>query len=126
MIGPVAYCRKPAAYARITPYHRDRADFLVYTQSMRAREGILDSPNGEDVVRRYVGDAVEILAPRMQTAPLVLSSPHSGSDYSEDFLGASRLKDLGRCMSALKERYPGMIESGAAGKAVRKALSRAS
>ena len=42
-------------------------------------------------MRRYVGDAVEILAPRMQTAPLVLSSPHSGSDYSEDFLGASRL-----------------------------------
>ena len=41
-------------------------------------------------------------------------------------LGASKLKDLGRCMSALKERYPGLIETGAAGKAVRKALSRAS
>ena len=41
-------------------------------------------------------------------------------------LGASKLKDLGRIMSALKERYPGLIESGTAGKAVRKALSRAS
>ncbi|MEZ5997280.1 MAG: GatB/YqeY domain-containing protein [Hyphomonas sp.] len=40
-------------------------------------------------------------------------------------LGASKLKDLGRCMSTLKERYPGLIESGEAGKAMRKALSRA-
>jgi hypothetical protein len=39
-------------------------------------------------------------------------------------LGASKLKDVGRCMSALKERFPGMIDSGSAGKAVREALSR--
>ncbi len=58
---------------------------------MRAREGLLDSPNGEDIVRHCVGDAVEILAPRQQIAPLVFSSPHSGSEYSADFLGASRL-----------------------------------
>lgn len=38
-------------------------------------------------------------------------------------LGATKLKDIGRCMSALKKRYPGKIESAAAGKAMRKALT---
>jgi len=38
-------------------------------------------------------------------------------------LEASRLKDVGRCMTALRERFPGQIESGPAGKAVRAALS---
>ena len=38
-------------------------------------------------------------------------------------LGASKLKDIGRCMSALKQRYPGKIESGTAGKVMRKALT---
>ncbi|WP_282606605.1 N-formylglutamate amidohydrolase [Pelagibius sp. Alg239-R121] len=33
----------------------------------------------------------EILAPREQTIPLVFSSPHSGSDYSADFIAKSRL-----------------------------------
>lgn len=37
-------------------------------------------------------------------------------------LEASKLKDIGRCMSALKTRYPGRIETGSAGKAVRRAL----
>ena len=37
-------------------------------------------------------------------------------------LEASRLKDLGRCMDALKLRYPGQIETGTAGRAVRAAL----
>jgi len=37
-------------------------------------------------------------------------------------LEASTLKDLGKCMSALKARYPGKIDSRSAGKAVRKAL----
>lgn len=41
-----------------------------------------------------------------------------------DDLGASKLKDLGRCMSALKELYPDRIEPAAAGKAVRDALNR--
>lgn len=37
-------------------------------------------------------------------------------------LEASTLKDLGKCMSTLKARYPGKIDSRAAGKAVRRAL----
>ncbi|MEM1150040.1 MAG: GatB/YqeY domain-containing protein [Pseudomonadota bacterium] len=37
-------------------------------------------------------------------------------------LEASTLKDLGKCMSTLKARYPGKIDSRAAGMAVRRAL----
>jgi N-formylglutamate amidohydrolase len=36
----------------------------------------------------------EILAPRVQTLPLVLSSPHSGDRYPTAFLAASRLDPL--------------------------------
>lgn len=39
-----------------------------------------------------------------------------------DELDASTLKDLGRCMSALKARYPGKIDSRKAGKVVKRAL----
>lgn len=39
-------------------------------------------------------------------------------------LGASKLKDLGRCVTALKARYPGQIETASAGRVVREALSR--
>ena len=42
-------------------------------------------------------------------------------DVVED-LEASTLKDLGKCMSALKARYPGAIDSKSAGKVVRRAL----
>lgn len=38
-------------------------------------------------------------------------------------LDARRLKDMGRCMLALKKRYPGQIETGSATKAMRAALS---
>ena len=37
-------------------------------------------------------------------------------------LEATKLKDLGRCMQALKELYPGKIDTGAATKALREAL----
>lgn len=37
-------------------------------------------------------------------------------------LQARKLKDVGRCMSALREKYPGQIECGPASKAVRAAI----
>lgn len=40
-----------------------------------------------------------------------------------DDLGASKLKDLGRCMKALKERHPGQIDIREAGKSVRTVLT---
>ncbi|MEM9055068.1 MAG: GatB/YqeY domain-containing protein, partial [Pseudomonadota bacterium] len=38
-------------------------------------------------------------------------------------LGASKLTDVGKCMSVLRQRYPGQIECSEAGKEVRSALS---
>ncbi len=37
--------------------------------------------------------AIEILAPALQTAPVVFSSPHSGCDYPEEFLAAACLDE---------------------------------
>ena len=37
--------------------------------------------------------AIEILAPAQQTAPVVFSSPHSGCDYPEEFLAAACLDE---------------------------------
>ncbi len=37
-------------------------------------------------------------------------------------LEASKLKDVGRCMAELQSRYPGRIDTGTAGQAVRRAL----
>ena len=37
-------------------------------------------------------------------------------------LHAQKLKDVGRCMSALRQKYPGRIECGPASKAVRAAI----
>ncbi|RIJ13814.1 GatB/YqeY domain-containing protein [Henriciella mobilis] len=37
-------------------------------------------------------------------------------------LEARKLKDMGRCMAELQSRYPGRIDTGSAGKAVRRAL----
>ena len=39
-----------------------------------------------------------------------------------DDLEATKLKDVGRCMAELQSRYPGRIETGSAGKAVRREL----
>ncbi|MEL6829574.1 MAG: GatB/YqeY domain-containing protein, partial [Pseudomonadota bacterium] len=58
-----------------------------------------------------------------------LPKPLSGDALDsavQDVIGdleASKLKDVGRCMSALRERFPGRIECSSAGKAVREALS---
>ncbi|MEM9172100.1 MAG: GatB/YqeY domain-containing protein [Pseudomonadota bacterium] len=37
-------------------------------------------------------------------------------------LQAHKLKDVGRCMTALRQKYPGRIECGPASKAVRAAI----
>lgn len=39
-----------------------------------------------------------------------------------DDLGAEGLKDMGKCMGALKQRYPGAMDFGRAGAMVKKAL----
>lgn len=58
----------------------------------------------------------EVLRPASQTLPIVVASPHSGRDYSEDFLAASQLSalDLRRSEdSFVDELFLGAVELGA-------------
>ena len=43
---------------------------------------------------REPGGPLEVRAPAVQSVPFVFASPHSGRDYSADFLAASRLDPL--------------------------------
>jgi N-formylglutamate amidohydrolase len=58
---------------------------------MKGREQGFDSNTHSKILRRRVGDAVALVLPERQTAPLVFSSPHSGTDYKEEFLKSSLL-----------------------------------
>ncbi len=74
-------------------------------ESMREQDEI-------DVIRQFLpvplsGKALEIVVRQV----------------AED-IGAAKLKDLGRCMTALKERYPDQIDPAIAGKTVRAVLSK--
>lgn len=63
-----------------------------------------------------LGSAVQILAPREQTAPLVFASPHSGSDYSQEFLNAAALDARTLRMSEdsfVDELFASAVECGA-------------
>ena len=75
----------------------------------------------EDAIRER--EEIEVI---QKFLPVPLSGKKLEAAVGEivEDLGASKLKDVGRCMSALKERFPGMIDTGSAGKAVREALSR--
>jgi hypothetical protein len=51
-----------------------------------AGEGIAVSPAAVEVI--------EVLAPAVQTLPIILASPHSGCRYPREFVAASRLDPL--------------------------------
>ena len=55
-------------------------------------------------------------------APLEGKALEQAVEAVVDDLEATKLKDVGRCMAALQERFPGRIDTGKAGKAVRQAL----
>ncbi|QYJ01123.1 GatB/YqeY domain-containing protein [Thalassovita mediterranea] len=54
--------------------------------------------------------------------PLQGAALESAVDAVVNDLEATKLKDMGRCMAELQSRYPGRIDTGTAGKAVRQAL----
>ncbi len=58
---------------------------------MKGKDAVLNSHANGKIVRRRVGDAVALVLPEQQTAPLIFSSPHSGSNYKQEFIAASRL-----------------------------------
>ncbi|HEX3348285.1 MAG TPA: N-formylglutamate amidohydrolase [Acetobacteraceae bacterium] len=54
----------------------------------------LPFPIDDAGLARFALPAVVVHAPEVQTAPLVFASPHSGRDYSADFVAAARLDAL--------------------------------
>lgn len=98
---------------------RNVLETMVAQREIAAREHD-DAGRIEDAIRER--EEIEVI---QQFLPVPLSGKALDQaiiTVLED-LGASKLKDLGRCMTALKQRYPGLIEPAIAGKAMRKALS---
>ncbi len=63
--------------------------------------------------RAAVEPPIEVIAPAEHTLPLVLASPHSGADYPDSFLAASRLDPL--TLRRSEDSYVDEIFAGAAG-----------
>lgn len=97
---------------------RNVLETMIAQREVAARE-YDDAGRIEDAIRER--EEIEVI---QQFLPVPLSGKaleDAVSTVVED-LGASKLKDIGRCMTALKQRYPGLIEPAIAGKAMRKAL----
>lgn len=58
---------------------------------MRSSKVDINSNRENFVVRKNIGDAAVVFLPKDYNTPVVLSSPHSGTNYSEEFLSSSRL-----------------------------------
>ena len=65
--------------------------------------------------------AIDVIRPFLPVPLEGMALRQAVMDVVED-LEATKLKDMGRCMTALKSRYPGRINTGAAGKTVREML----
>jgi hypothetical protein len=98
---------------------RNVLDTMIAQRETAAREHD-DAGRIEDAIRER--EEIEIIRAFLPE-PLCIKDLQAAVDEVVEDLGATKLKDIGRCMSALKKRYPGKIESGTAGKAMRKALT---
>jgi len=75
-----------------------------------------DSAAGEASGGVRASEAFLIAAPERQTVPLVFASPHSGRDYPDDFLAASRLDSTALRQSEdafVDELFADVVELGA-------------
>ncbi|MEL6724629.1 MAG: GatB/YqeY domain-containing protein [Pseudomonadota bacterium] len=77
--------------------------------------------NGRIVDAEREREELEIIAAFLPK-PLAGEALESAAAAVVNELQASKLKDVGRCMSALREKFPGQIECGPASKAVRAAI----
>ncbi len=94
-------------------------EMMVAQREVSARE-YDDAGRIADAVRER--DEIEVIDAFLPK-PLVGEALETAVRAVVSELEASKLKDVGRCMTALRARYPGQIECGPAGKAVREALS---
>lgn len=90
-----------AAQRRVSAKDYDDAGRIAEAERERAELAVIESFMPQKLLGDELNAAVE--------------------EVVED-LEAEKLKDLGRCMAALKERYPGRVDTGSASSAVRKAL----
>ena len=77
--------------------------------------------NGRIAEAEREREEIEIIA-EFLPKPLIGEALETAAAAVVTQLRASKLKDGGRCMTALRERYPGQIECGPASKAVRAAI----
>ena len=77
--------------------------------------------NGRIAEAEREREEIEIIA-EFLPKPLIGEALETAAAAVVSQLRASKLKDVGRCMTALRERYPGQIEGGPASKAVRAAI----
>ena len=77
--------------------------------------------NGRIAEAEREREEIEIIA-EFLPKPLIGEALETAAAAVVSLLRASKLKDVGRCMTALRERYPGQIECGPASKAVRAAI----
>ena len=77
--------------------------------------------NGRIAEAERERDEIEIIS-EFLPKPLIGEALETAAAAIVTQLSASKLKDVGRCMTALREKYPGQIECGPASKAVRAAI----
>ena len=102
----------------------DEEVLAVLTKMVRQREE--SSKTYEDAGRPALAEQerseIEVIREFM---PRQLSEPEieAAVDGVIENLGASGLKDMGKCMGALKERYKGAMDFGRAGEMMKKRLA---
>ena len=77
--------------------------------------------NGRIVEAEREREEIEIIS-EFLPKPLIGEALETAAAAVVTQLRASKLKDVGRCMTVLREKYPGQIECGPASKAVRAAI----
>ena len=92
-----------------TMVHQREVTAREYDESGRAEEAERERQE-IDVIRQFLPEPLEGAALQDAVSSVIAD------------LEATKLKDLGRCMSELKARYPDQVINGAASKAVREAL----
>lgn len=97
---------------------RKLLETMVAQREVSAREYDESGRIGDAEREREEMEIIQSFLPR----PLTGQALETAVEQVVEDLEASKLKDMGRCMAELQSRYPGRIDTGSAGKAVRRAL----
>lgn len=95
---------------------------LVTMLEQRERSALEYDANGRIADAERERDEMEVLL-EFLPRPLKGDALDAAAEEIVAALGARKLTDVGKCMTALRSRYPGQIDASTAAKAVRRALS---